>query len=79
MSKSKCVIKANELGVEIAKELDEMNNTGFGSSVRFMIGEYLGFQVHIIITRDEDEFLELNDDAPLLEFRKGNQSKGDKL
>lgn len=76
MPTSKCIVKAEALGAEIASELDEMNNSCFGSSVRFMIGEWLGFQVHVLITRDEDEFLELNDDASLLKFSKANQSKG---
>lgn len=67
MPKSTCTVNAQALGAEIAKELDEMNNTGFGSSTVWAIGEYLGMQVQIRITRDEDELLEL-DEEPLLAF-----------
>lgn len=58
MTKTVCKVDAEKLGAEISKEIDEMNNTGFGCSTTFAIGEYLGFQIQIIITRDEDDYMD---------------------
>lgn len=70
-TQSLCSIKSAELADEICKEIDEMNNTGMFLESRFAIGDYLGMQVQIVITRDEDEIID--DQLDLLEFRSAKR------
>lgn len=69
MQTTEAKIDSKRLATEIAKEIDEMNMSGFGSTTAWAVGEYLGMQVQIVITRDEDEMLPLKDEDDLIEFK----------